>query len=122
MRCHTTYTPSGDEFTTDVASSQGGHGQHPSPADMLASCVASCMLSMIAYTGASKGFDTDGIFIKATCGEGLRGIGSLLIDIHVPHPLTSSQRSMMIGAVNTCPVGQSLHPDIEKKITWHWEE
>lgn len=122
MRCHTQYTPSNDSFTTDVAAALGGLGVHPSPADMLASCVASCMLSMIAYTGKNKGFDTKGISIKASCAEGARGIGSLVFDIHVPVPTTPMARKMMEKAVDSCPVGNSLHPDIEKKIEWHWAE
>lgn len=122
MRCHTLFNPSQDSFYTDVASGLGGLGEHPSPGDMLASCVASCMLSMIAYTGKNKGFETEGISISAACAEGKRGVGSLLFDVDVPMPTSPVVRKMMEGAVASCPVGNSIHPDVEKKICWHWAD
>lgn len=120
MRCHTVYSPSQDTFTTDVPAAIGGQGSHPSPGDMLASCVASCMLSMIAFTGAKKGFETKGISIEASCAEGARGIGSILLNISVPFPVSPSAQKMMEAAAASCPVGNAIHPDVEKKITWNW--
>lgn len=123
MRCHTEfYDASRAEISTDVGAEMGGRGEKPSPGDMLAATVASCMLSMVAYTGAQKGFETAGICIQAACGEGTRGIGSLQFDITVPMATTAQQRRMIEGAVANCPVGNSLHPDIAKEITWHWAE
>lgn len=123
MRCRTVFhCPSHSEFCTDVAAPIGGLGEEPSPGDALAAVVASCMLSMVAYTGAKKGFDTSGIRIEAACGEGSQGIGSLDFVISVPHKTTPLERRLMEAAVANCPVGNSIHPDIPKKITWHWAD
>lgn len=122
MRCRTVYSPSQDSFATDVAADLGGKGEHPSPGNMLASCVASCMLSMIAYTGQNKGFATDGIIIRAACGEGKRGIGSIRIHITVPAPVSPEARKLMEAAVVSCPVGNAIHPGIKKEITWQWAD
>lgn len=122
MRCRTVYSPSQATFTTDVSASIGGLGEFPSPADMLASCLASCTLSMIAYTGAHKGFDTKGISIEASCHEGSRGVGSISLDIHVPTPCPPPMRRILEAAAQSCPVAASLHPDVRKLITWHWAE
>lgn len=123
MRCHTVFlSPSGEELYTDVDEATGGLGQHPSPGEALAAVVASCMLSMVAHTGKRKGFDTAGISIQASCGEGLQGIGSLEMLITVPMKTTELERRLIESAVANCPVGNSLHPDIPKHITWHWAE
>ena len=123
MRCHTEFFDSKRaEFSTDVDAEMGGLGELPSPGDMLAATVASCMLSMIAYTGAQKGFDTEGACIQSACGEGSQGVGSLHFDITVPVPTTPQQRRLIEAAVAHCPVGNSLHPDIPKEIIWHWTE
>lgn len=123
MRCHMEFFgPARAQFSTDVGRSMGGRGEQPTPGDLLAATVASCMLSMVAHTGAVKGFETAGICILAACGEGPRGIGSLELDITVPMPTTPQQRRFIEGAVANCPVGNSLHPDIAKHITWHWAE
>ena len=121
MRCHTEFfDASRAEFSTEVDAELGGRGELPSPGDMLAATVASCMLSMMAYTGARKGIATAGTSIQAACGEGKQGIGSLHFDITVPAPTTPHERRLLEAAVASCPVGNSIHPDIPKEIVWHW--
>lgn len=123
MRCCTVFQNAAHStFSTDVDVETGGLGEEPSPGDALAAVVASCMLSMIAHTGKLKRFDTNGIQIYAACGEGEQGIGSLHFDIHVPMETTPLQRRLMEAAVRNCPVGNSIHPSIPKRISWHWQE
>ena len=123
MRCHTEfYNATRTRVVTDVDAAMGGLGEQPSPGDLLAATVASCMLSMVAYTGKRKGFETAGICIQAACGEGAQGVGSLHFDITVPMPTQPQQRRLMEAAVASCPVGNSLHPDIPKVLHWHWAQ
>ena len=123
MRCRTVFTcPAHTEMHTDVAADEGGQGQYPNPGETLAAVVASCMLSMVAHTGEKKGFDTKGISIAASCGEGPQGIGSLHLEISVPMKTTPLERRFIEAAVANCPVGNSLHPDIPKHFTWIWAE
>ncbi len=122
MRCQSRFESSGITFATDVAASLGGQGINPSPGEMLACCVASCMLSMIAYTGARKGFETEGVTILAGYESGTGGISALLFDITVPMQTTPVVRRMMEAAVKNCPVGAALSAQVEKRVDWHWAE
>ncbi len=122
MRCRTTYAPSGACFATDVAPALGGLGEKPSPGEMLASCVASCMLSMVAYTGKQKGFDTCGISVRAGYEAGKAGITALVFDITVPMPTPPVTRRFIEGAVKSCPVGNAIAPTVEKRVSWNWAE
>lgn len=123
MRCHTEFFGGARaEVSTDVEVGMGGRGEQPTPGELLAATVASCMLSMVAYTGAVKGFDVAGMCIQAACGEGKQGVGSLKLEITVPMRTTPQQRRFIEAAVANCPVGNSLHPDIPKQITWLWAE
>ncbi len=122
MRCQSRFESSGLAFATDVAASLGGQGINPSPGEMLACCVASCMLSMVAYTGAQKGFETEGITIKAGYESGPKGISALNFDITVPLQTTPATRRMMEAAVKNCPVGSALAEGVEKRVDWHWAE
>lgn len=119
MRCCTEYHPHGSA-TTDLAAEQGGLGQNPCPADMLAAAAASCMLSMIAYTGTRRGFETEGISISAAVKHDAKGISGLVFDINVPMPQTEQSRRIMETCVANCPVGRAISPEVEKTITWHW--
>lgn len=120
MRCRTRFAPSQTEITTDVAAGNGGLGDYPAPGELLAATLASCMLSMIAFTGKHHGFETRGIKIHASCAEGSRGVGAFRLHIEVPFPAPEFARRLMEKAVISCPVAASLHPDIPKHITWEW--
>ncbi len=122
MRCQTTYTPAGCTFATDVAAALGGKGEKPSPGEMLASCVASCMLSMVAYTGAQKGFETTGISARARYEAGREGITALVFEFCVPMTTSATTRRFIEGAVKSCPVGNAIAPSVEKRFSWNWAE
>lgn len=122
MRCHTEFSSGNAEFTTDVGAAIGGLGEQPSPAQLLAAAVASCMASMMAYLGSRKELDTEGISIRAGYEEGKNGITALLFHISVPHPTTAQQRTVLESAVRSCPVGAALAPTVEKRISWTWAE
>ncbi len=122
LRCQSRFTSSDVTFATDVPTALGGQGLYPAPGEMLACCVASCMLSMMAYTGARKGFETEGISINAVCEEGGKGISAIQFDIIVPMPTTPQQRRALESAATHCPVGAALSPQVEKRLSWHWAE
>ncbi len=122
MRCMSRFDASDSTFSTDVAAELGGQGACPSPGEMLAASVASCMLSMIAYSGSQKNFDTEGVQIKAGYESGPKGISALVFEISVPMPTTPVQRRVMEAAVKNCPVGNAIATHVEKRITWHWAE
>lgn len=119
-RCRTLFTAGGSSFSTDLEQSQGGLGANPTPASMLAASAASCMLSMIAFKGAQKGFATKGICVSAGVEHDAHGISALLFDIHVPMPQTEVSRRIMESCVKSCPVGKAISESVEKRITWHW--
>ena len=121
MRCRTLWNPSGQECRTDVASAIGGKGEYPTPGAMMAASVASCMLSMIAWTGSNKGFETKGISIESGYESNEKGqIVALCFRITVPFTVTPAAGKMMQSAAAHCPVGTLISPEVEKKIDWNW--
>lgn len=122
MRCRNEFPQGHAIFTTDVAAALGGKGEYPSPAQLLAAAVASCMSSMMAFLGARRGIDTTSISIDAGYEEGKNGITALVFHICVPHATTPETRSVLEAAVKGCPVGAAIAPTVEKKISWTWAE
>lgn len=120
MRCATQFPQGHAAFVTDVGSALGGLGEQPSPAQMLAAAVASCMASMMAYMGARRELKTEGISIAAGYEEGKSGITALNFCITVPHPTTPAERAVLEAAVKNCPVGAAIAPTVTKNITWDW--
>lgn len=122
MRCVTQFSQGEATFITDVGSALGGQGEQPSPAQMLAAAVASCMASMMAFMGARRELKTDDISIAAGYEEGKSGITALNFCITVPHPTTPAERAVLEAAVKNCPVGAAIAPTVAKNITWKWTD
>ncbi len=122
LRCQSRFESSGVTFATDVDATLGGQGIYPSPGEMLACTVASCMLSMIAYTGAQKEFETEGITIKAGYEASGEGITALVFEIEVPMPTSPMVRRFMESAAKSCPVGKAIAPQVEKRLHWRWAD
>ena len=63
--------------------------------------------------------------MKVTVGKEMtqvpvRRIARLTCEITVPLPATHSRREALERAALTCPVWQSLHPDVEKPTNFVW--
>ena len=122
MSCRTSFPQGNAEFTTDVSAALGGRGEQPSPAQLLAAAVASCMASMMAYLGSRRGINTTGISIAAGYEEGKSGLTALNFHITVPQATGPAERALLETAVRNCPVGAAIAPTVEKKISWTWTD
>lgn len=122
MRCRTNFEQSQVSISTDVGTTLGGLGKHPSPAQLLAASVASCMASMMAYLGARRNIQTAGITIESGYEEGKTGLTALNFHITVPVRISPGEKAVLEAAVKGCPVGAAIAPTVEKKISWTWAE
>ncbi len=122
MRCATNFVAGRACISTDVGTAIGGRGEQPTPAQLLAAAVASCMASMMAFMGARREMNTEGIRIEAGYEEGQAGISALNFHISVPQSTTPAERAVLQAAVKNCPVGAALAPTVNKNITWTWAE
>jgi hypothetical protein len=52
----------------------------------------------------------------------VRRIARLAVEIEMPLPAAHPQREALERAALTCPVHQSLHPDVEKPVIFRWQE
>jgi putative redox protein len=57
---------------------------------------------------------------KQMVQQPVRRIGKLQVDIHLPLPASHPHRSALEKAALTCPVHQSLHPDVLIPIAFHY--
>jgi uncharacterized OsmC-like protein len=50
-----------------------------------------------------------------------RRISKIEVVLDLPFEVDSKTRTILERTGNTCPVHYSLHPDIEKDITFNWK-
>ena len=124
LHCSNTHQPSGTSFGTDAPVDNNGRGETFSPTDLVASALGSCMATVMGIVAKSKEIALEGMVIKV--GKHMsanlpRRIAKLEVTIEMPLAANHPDKVLLENAALSCPVHQSLHPDIEVPITWCWQ-
>ncbi|MDT7827565.1 OsmC family protein [Pricia sp. S334] len=114
---------SGDSFKTDAPVDNNGLGQAFSPTDIVATALGSCMITVMGIKARDLGVILDGATVTITkhMASGPRRISKIEAKLNLPADVSQKHRKILENTGKTCPVLYSLHPDIEKSITFSWE-
>lgn len=124
LRCNATHAPSSQTLFTDAPVDNHGKGESFSPTDLVATALGTCMLTIMGIFAQRHAIDLRGTkvtVIKEMNAVPPRRIARLSTEIRIPLPTTHPQRESLERAAMTCPVHQSLHPDVEKPVRFVWE-
>lgn len=124
LKVEVIHGPSGAPLLTVPPVDNQGDGSSFSPTDLVAAALGSCMLSLIAIVGTRDGLDLSGLAFRAEkhMTSNPRRIGAIPITLQMPKGLDPEQRKKLENAALTCPVHRSLHPDVEKVVTFVYED
>ena len=124
LRVKLTHGPSQSVIETDAPKDNHGRGEKFSPTDMLVAALGSCMLTIMGIVAKRDGIKLEGVHFRAEkhMVENPRRIGKIVLGIYMPTDLTEEQRRKLEKFAHTCPVHQSLHPDIEQDIKFIYEK
>ena len=119
LRTESTHILSGEKIITDAPPDNKGRGEAFSPTDLVATSLATCMLTIMGIAANERGFSIDGT--KATVTKVMysepRRIGEIHIELAFPHDNYSEKEKKIIEkSAFTCPVSKSLHPDLKQEI------
>jgi putative redox protein len=123
LRTRAIHTPSGTSLITDAPRDNQGQGESFSPTDLVATALGTCMLTIMGIVARNFKIDLSGSTVrvqKEMVTQPIRRIGKLTVDITVPNPTTQEQQRKLRDAAMQCPVHESLHPDIEIPVTFHF--
>lgn len=123
LRCKAVHGPSGESLHTDAPVDNNGRGESFSPTDLVATALATCMATVIGIIGKRKDIPLAGMKVrveKHMSADAPRRIVRLPVEIEMPLPPDHPERALLESAARGCPVHQSVHPDIDKPITWNW--
>ncbi|MDE0887101.1 MAG: OsmC family protein [Myxococcota bacterium] len=123
LRTRALHGPSGDRIETDAPVDNHGKGERFSPTDLVAAAVSSCMLTVMGIVAERHGWALAGARArteKRMVEDPVRRIGSLGVELWFPAGLPEESRKPLLRAAQSCPVKQSLHPDIalDVRVTW----
>lgn len=123
LRCRATHGPSQNQVITDAPVDNHGKGESFSPTDLVATALATCMATVIGIKAQQKGYDIAGMKVsveKHMSEDSPRRIVRLPIIIEIPLPEDHPDRKLLEATALGCPVHHSVHPDIDKPVTFIW--
>ncbi len=126
LQCHATHGPSGSMLTSEAPVDNGGTGGAFSPTDLVATALGTCVMTILGLMAKRHDVDLVGMHVHVTkemVTTPIRRIGGLKTRVTIPAGKLDdpSMRSRFEAAARTCPVHQSLHPDIDAPIEFTYE-
>ncbi len=125
LRTLATHLQSGSSFETDAPTDNQGKGARFSPTDLIGTSLASCMITTMAIR--AKDLDSKLIGLKAETEKIMtstprRKIGGINITFHWPVEVdfTEEDKVRLEEIAWTCPVKESIHPDIKVEVNFNW--
>jgi uncharacterized OsmC-like protein len=123
LRTTCTHLRSTSSFETDAPVDNHGKGERFSPTDLMATSLATCMVTVMGIKARSMGFDLDGIKVdvEKLMKSDPRMVSGINLTFHIPDALKATEekhREILRHTAHTCPVQRSLHPDIKVNIDW----
>jgi uncharacterized OsmC-like protein len=123
LRTTLTHVKSGSSFETDAPTDNNGKGERFSPTDLLATSLATCMITVMGIKARSLGFDLIGIQIDILkiMKPDPRRVGGIDLTFHIPADLAGMEantRNLLKEIGENCPVMKSIHPDIKVNLDW----
>jgi putative redox protein len=123
LRTQLTHERSGQQVITDAPPDNKGKGEAFSPTDLLATSLGACAITIIGIAAREHGFSIDGATIDITkiMAANPRRVSEIIVEFHFPDNNYSAKEQKIIKkAANTCPVFQSLHPDLKKQYIFNF--
>ena len=122
LRTTSVHLQSGTEILSDAPTDNHGKGEAFSPTDMVATSLGSCMISIMAIKSMDLDVDLTNSTIEITkiMQAEPRKIAKIIVSLQLPDT-TEKNKVILERAAMTCPVFLSLHPDIEKEVTFNWK-
>jgi len=115
--------PSDASLDTDAPVDNQGRGESFSPTDLLATALASCMLTTMAIVGDREGWALDGATARIEKHmelEPRRRVGRLVVELQLPPGLPEAAQGRLEEVARGCPVAASIHPDTAIDLSLRW--
>ena len=112
--------PSGAALETDAPLDNQGKGEAFSPTDLLATALGTCMLTTMGIVARREGWSIDGATARIEKHmqlEPTRRVGRVVVELDLPAGLSSEARERLERTARTCPVAESIHPDLVVDLT-----
>ena len=122
LRTTSTHLQSGTEILSDAPLDNNGKGEAFSPTDLVANALGSCMFTIMGIKARDMNISIENSTASVTkiMQAEPRKISAIEIVFDMNYAPDDKTKIILERAAMTCPVFLSLHPDIDKRITFNW--
>ena len=123
LRTTCTHLKSSSAFETDAPVDNNGKGERFSPTDLMATSLATCMVTVMGIKARTMGFDLTDIKVEILkiMKSDPRRVSGIELTFHIPaslKDLDEKTKAILKNTGENCPVMKSIHPDIVVKVDW----
>ena len=122
LRTESAHLRSGAKMITDAPIDNHGKGEAFSPTDTVANALATCMITVMGIKAEDMQVDLTGTTaeVTKTMAADPRRISRIDVAINFGKDLDDKQKTILERTAKNCPVLHSLHPEIEKNISFKY--
>ena len=124
LRTNCEHLQSGQQIITDAPTDNNGKGEAFSPTDLLATSLATCMITVMGIKANANAWNIDEteLLVTKIMASDPRRVSEIIIELNMPRDRTFDDKTKKIleNTARTCPVALSLHPDIKQNIIFNW--
>jgi putative redox protein len=120
LRCTAVHGPSKTQLVTDAPKDNHGKGESFSPTDLMATGLATCMMTTMAILSKNDGVSLVGMQAQAEkhmTTTAPRRIAKIVVRLMMPAGIANDKRERLQRFAHQCPVALSLHPDVVQDIS-----
>ena len=124
LRTEAVHLDSGEQIHTDAPKDNEGKGETFSPTDLVATSLASCMITVMGIKAKQHGINMVGTtadVVKEMAADPRR-ISAIRINIHFLNNYSDKERILLERTANTCPVGNSLCDEVAVEFHFNYPD
>lgn len=124
LRTVAVHLASNNKIITDAPTDNNGKGEAFSPTDLVATALASCMITIMGIRADKMEIDITGTSASITkiMASDPRRIAEVQVSITMPdQSYDSKSQKVLEAAARTCPVALSLNPDLVQTVVFVWK-
>jgi putative redox protein len=122
LRTEAKHIRSGNTIITDAPIDNKGKGEAFSPTDLVATAIASCMLTIMGIKADEMNLAIEGTKadVEKIMGTEPRRISQVNICINIPIDTDEKTKKILERAALTCPVDKSVSEGMIREIKFIW--
>ena len=118
LRTEAEHLRSGKTIITDAPIDNQGKGEAFSPTDLVATALASCMMTIMGIVAERDEIELEGTIaeVEKIMAKNPRRIGEIKIKIKFSQKLNRDERDKLERAAKSCPVSGSLNHNLKETV------